>query len=104
MVVDLSFRKHYCLWERFLSKFSSVILYLRSWSRRERLCFLYTIALIVAEAASISLCTLSFCFPLIALSHSALNADMLPFLTFDQHNTLVLILSFLALELRVLIV
>ena len=59
----------------------SVILCLRSWSRRGRLCRLSTLTVIVAEAANISLCTLSFCFPLIAF-----KADSLPFSSLDQYS------------------
>ena len=44
------------------------MLRLRSWTKKWRLCYFSTLTFIVAEAASISLCTLSFCFPLTAIS------------------------------------
>ena len=47
-----------------------------------RLCWLFTI-ISVAETARVSSWTLSICFPLIAFSHSPVNADVFPFLTFD---------------------
>ena len=50
------------------------------------MCYFSTLALIVAEAASISLCTLSLCFPLIAFSEFPSNADILPFSSLYQFS------------------
>ena len=52
----------------------SVILCLRSWSRRGQSCLISTLDVVVAETASISCWPLSFCFPLIANSFSSFNA------------------------------
>ena len=52
----------------------SVILCLRSCSRRGQSCLISTLDVVVAETASISCWPLSFCFPLIANSFSSFNA------------------------------
>ena len=55
-----------------------LILCLRSWSRRGRLCWLSTLIFSVAETW-VSSWTLSFCSPLVAFSHFPFNADIFPF-------------------------
>ena len=83
------FHGDYGLWEIHLSKNCSR---LRPWSKRGGLSSLSTLTLIVAETASISLCTLSFCFP-----HSPCFLSTLAFFPFVSlyTNTPVSILSFL---------
>ena len=50
------------------------ILCLLSWSKRGRLYYFSMLAFILAEPANISLCTLSFCIPPIAISLFLFNA------------------------------
>ena len=65
---------------------SSVILCLRPWSKTARLCYCCTLAVVVAEPASISFWTLSFCFPLTAFSWFPFSTDMFPFTRFHQYS------------------
>ena len=50
------------------------------------MCYLSTLIVIVAEAASISLCALSFCFPLTAFSSFPLNAYILSYSCPNQYS------------------
>ena len=79
-VFGIPFHKGFCIWETshpkvLFRQFVSAVLE----EERERLCVLSTLAVVVAEAARISFCTLSFCFPLMAFSWFSFNADILPF-------------------------
>ena len=82
-VFGIPFQMDYGLWETSLSKCSP---HFCVWCKRGRLCYFFALILIVAEAASISFCTLSFYFPLMAISLFPVKAEILPFSSHHQYS------------------